>query len=125
MKHKIFFIVSLLFGIMFINSGLNKFFNYMPMPENLPESIMNIMGAFMQIKWLMPLVGIIEIVAGALFISKKYRALGAVMILPVMIGIIVHHAYYDPAGLLIPLILLAIVIWALVENKDKISPLFK
>jgi uncharacterized membrane protein YphA (DoxX/SURF4 family) len=59
MKNKILFIVSLLFGLMFINAGLNKFLNYMPVPTDLPESMMKVMGAFMQITWLMPLVGVI------------------------------------------------------------------
>ena len=73
---------------MFINAGLNKFFNYMPMPKNMPENMMKIMGAFMQIGWLMPLIGIVEIVGGILFIPSKYRALGAIIIFPVMIGIL-------------------------------------
>lgn len=46
MKKKILFGVSLLFGLMFINAGLNKFFNYMPMPEDLPESMIKVMTAF-------------------------------------------------------------------------------
>lgn len=32
MKQKIITVVSVLFGLMFINAGLNKFFNYMPVP---------------------------------------------------------------------------------------------
>lgn len=39
MKQKILFGVCLLFGLMLINSGFNKFFNYMPMPEDMPESM--------------------------------------------------------------------------------------
>ena len=50
MKNKILFVVSLLFGMMFINAGLNKFFNYMPMPKDMPESMNRVMAAFMQIK---------------------------------------------------------------------------
>lgn len=87
MKNKILFIVSLLFSLMFINAGLNKFFNYMPMPEDLPEEMMKVMAAFMEIGWLMPFIAVAEIVGGVLFIFKKTRALGAIIIFPVMIGI--------------------------------------
>src|ERR1700712_3796153 len=83
MKKKILFVVSLLFGLMFINSGLNKFFNYMPMPKDMPEDVMKFFSAFMAIGWLMPLVAITEIIGGILFITNKYRALGALVIFPI------------------------------------------
>ena len=91
MKNKILFGVSLLFGLMFINAGLNKFFNYMPVPTDLPENMVNAMTAFVTIGWLIPLIGVAEITGGLLFITNKYRSLGAIIILPVMIGILLTH----------------------------------
>jgi len=85
MKNKILFVVSLLFGLMFINAGLNKFLNYMPVPDDLPESMMKVMTAFMEISWLMPLIAVAEIVGGLLFIIPKVRALGAIVIFPILI----------------------------------------
>lgn len=123
MKAKILFVVSLLFGLLFINSGLNKFFNYMPMPDDLPEGLVKVMEAFTTIGWLMPLVGIVEIIGGILIIPTKFRALGAVMILPVMIGIVLTHIYNAPSGLPLALVLLAINIWILIENRDKYKAL--
>ncbi|HET6992146.1 MAG TPA: DoxX family membrane protein, partial [Bacteroidia bacterium] len=108
MKKKILFVVSLLFGLMFINSGLNKFFNYMPMPKDMPESMMKLFGAFMTIGWLLPLVAVAEITGGILFITNKYRALGAIIILPVMIGVVLTHLIDAPSGLPMALVLLAI-----------------
>src|SRR5476651_1991809 len=98
MKNKILFVVSLLFGLMFINAGLNKFFNYMPMPKDIPENMMKLMSAFMQISWLMPLVGIAEILGGILIIPTKSRALGAIIIFPVMIGILLTNIINSPTG---------------------------
>ena len=124
MKKKILFVVSLLFGLMFINAGLNKFFNYMPPPEDLPESMMKVMGALMEITWLMPLVGIVEIIGGALFVSNKYRALGAIIILPVNVGILLTNIFNAPSGLPIAAVLFAINLWAMYENREKYMPLF-
>ena len=45
MKNKIFMGVRILFAIMIINSGLNKFFNFMPIPE-MAAAAGNLMGAF-------------------------------------------------------------------------------
>lgn len=123
MKNKILFVVSLLFGLMFINAGLNKFFNYMPVPKDMPENMMKLMGAFMQISWLMPLIGAAEVVGGVLFITNKYRALGAIIILPVMVGIILTHILYAPSGLPVALVLLAINIWVIIENRKKYLPM--
>jgi uncharacterized membrane protein YphA (DoxX/SURF4 family) len=123
MKSKILFVVSLLFGLMFINAGLNKFLNYMPTPSDLPESMLKVMSAFMQISWLMPLVGIVEIIGGILFIIPKYRALGAIVILPVLVGILLLNIYDAPSGLPIALVLFAINIWVIFENRVKYMPL--
>ena len=124
MKNKILTVLCILFGLMMINSGLNKFFNYMPMPE-LSEEMMQIMGGFLKIKWIFPLVAITEIVGGFLIVIPKTRALGALIILPVMVGIFVHHLVHDLSGIGIAVILFAINIWAIVANWRKYEPIIK
>jgi len=123
MRKKILFVVSLLFGLMLINSGLNKFFQYMPVPKDLPENLMKLMGAFMQIGWLFPLIAVAEIVGGILVITNKYRALGAIIIFPVMIGIVLTHIVNAPSGLPIALVLFAINLWIIIENWNKYLPM--
>lgn len=118
MKNKILTVLAILFGLMMVNSGLNKFFNYMPMPEVSPE-MMTVLTALMTTKWIMPLVAIAEIAGGVLIAIPKYRALGAIIIFPVMVGILAHHLAHDVAGVGIGLILFIINVWAIVENKDK------
>lgn len=125
MKKKILFVVSLLFGLMFINAGLNKFLNYMPMPKDMPESMMNLMTAFTSIGWLMPLVAVAEIVGGILFITNKFRALGAIIIFPVLIGIVLTHIVNEPSGLPIGIALLAIETWVIIENREKYLPMIR
>ena len=125
MKKKILFVVSLLFGLIFINSGLNKFFNYMPMPDDLPENMLKMMTAFMQIGWLMPLVAVAEIAGGILFITNKFRALGAIIIFPILIGILLTHITVAPSGLPMVIILLSIEIWVIIENREKYLPMVK
>lgn len=107
-----------------INSGFNKFFNYMPMPE-MSEEMMLIMSGFATIKWIFPLVAIVEILGGILIAIPKTRALGSIVIFPVMIGIFVHHMVHDLAGITIALILLAINIWSIIDNWDKYKPIIE
>ncbi len=125
MKKKILFVVCLLFGLMFINSGLNKFFHYMPMPKEMPENLMKAMTAFIQIGWIMPLVAVAEIIGGLLFITNKFRALGAIIIFPVLIGILLTHILTAPSGLPLALVLLAIELWVIFENREKYLPMIK
>jgi len=110
---------------MFINAGLNKFFNYMPVPNDLPEKLVETMTAIMEIGWLLPLVAITEIVGGIFFIIPRFRALGAIVIFPIMIGIILTNIITAPDGLPIPLLLLVINIWVIYENKEKYLPMIK
>jgi len=125
MKKKILFVVSLLFGLMFINSGLNKFFNYMPMPKDMPENMMKLMAAIKEIGWLFPLVAVAEIVGGILFVINKFRALGAIIIFPVLIGILLTHILFAPSGLPLALVLLGIELWVIIENREKYLPMIK
>ncbi len=125
MKHKILLGVSILFGLMFINAGLNKFLNYIPVPKDMPENMVKLMTAFTEIGWLIPLVAVVEIIGGILFITNKFRALGAIIILPVMIGILLIHIMNEPSGLPIASILFAINIWVIVENRGKYLPMIK
>ena len=125
MKKKILFVVSLLFGLMFINSGLNKFFNYIPVPKDLPEGLIKLMGAFMEIKWWLPLIAVAEIIGGILVIIPKYRALGAIIIFPVMIGILLTHIINAPSGFILAIVLFAINLWIIIENREKYLPMIK
>lgn len=125
MKSKILFVVSLLFGLVFINAGLNKFFNYMPVPEDLPEGTMRMFTAIMEIGWLMPLIGAAEVVGGILFIIPRFRALGAVIICPVMAGILLAHFTVAPEGLFMALLLFVILVWVMIENRRKYLPMVR
>jgi uncharacterized membrane protein YphA (DoxX/SURF4 family) len=124
-KTKVLFVLALLFGLMFINAGLDKFFHYMPMPKDMSEKMLKAFAAFTEIGWLMPLVGVVELVGGLLIISPKTRALGALIILPVMVGIVLTNIVQDKSALPIALILTAILGWVIFENREKYLPLVK
>lgn len=117
-------ILFVLFGLLFINAGLDKFLHYMPIPPLEPE-VVKVGEAFVSIKWLLPLVGAVELIAGLLFLFSKTRLLGAMMIFPVMIGILLHNAVYMPSGLLIAGVFFGINLWVLYDHKQTIRSLIK
>ncbi|MVT06714.1 MauE/DoxX family redox-associated membrane protein [Chitinophaga tropicalis] len=125
MKAKILFVLCLLAGLMFVNAGLDKFFHYMPMPKDMPEKMVKAGMAFMEIGWLMPLVGAIEILGGLLLIFPRTRALGAIVILPVLAGILLANIFLAPSGLPIALALVAIILWVIIDNWEKYLPMVR
>ncbi len=125
MKTKILFFLCLLTGLLFINSGLDKFFHYMPVPKDVPEKAVKIMQAFNMIGWLLPLVGAAEVTGGLLLIFPRTRALGALILIPVLCGILLANISMAPSGLPIVFILIAVIIWVVVENKEKFLPILK
>lgn len=119
MKGKILMVLCAAFGLGMIVFGANKLVPFMPMPE-LTGQQKTIFGAFGTIKWLMPLVGIAEIIGGLLMAIPKTRALGAIVILPVMVGILLHNlTFFDQSGIVIAGIFALINLWALVDSKKK------
>ncbi|MBK8736312.1 MAG: DoxX family membrane protein [Saprospiraceae bacterium] len=125
MKDKILTGLYIVFGLLFINSGINKFLNYMPMPENISTEPVNLMTSFKDIKWLMPLVAVAEIIGGALLIFKKYRALGAIILFPITIGVLLVHIVQDSSGLIMGLIVFGLNLWIIYENRAKYMPMIQ
>jgi putative oxidoreductase len=119
MKNKIVNVLCILMGLLFINGGLNKIFKYIPTPDDLPEGLQRINEAFETIGWLMPLVAVVELAGGILFAIPKTRALGAIVLFPVMTGILLVHIFNAPEGLPMAIILMAINLWIIFENRDR------
>lgn len=118
------YVICILFGAMFINAGLNKFIMYMPAPE-LKGELLKVSEAMASIKWLLPLVGLIEVLGGLLFIIPRTRALGAIMILPVMVGVVLQNAIYSPATLSIAGVLFLINLYILFDERRKYKPMIE
>ena len=125
MKNKILFVLCLLTGLMFMNAGLDKFFHYMPIPKDMPEKMVKAGMAFMEIGWLMQLVGAAEVLGGLLLMIPRTRALGAIVILPVLIGILLANISMAPSGLPIVLVLIAIIAWVMIDNREKYLPMIR
>jgi putative oxidoreductase len=123
MKNKIQLVLTVITGLLFVNGGLNKFFNYMPVPDNLPVALVNDFHALMEIVWLMPLIGAAEVAGGLLIIFPRTRALGLLILFPVLVGILLTHMFVDASGLPMALIIAGIIGWNILSNRAKFLPL--
>ena len=79
----------------------------------------------MQIGQMMPIITIVEITGGVLFITNKVRGLGAIIVFPIVIGILLTHILNALSGLQIAIVLLAINLLVIRENREKYLPIVK
>ena len=121
MNSKVFMVVRILLGLFVLVFGLNKFFNFLPMPE-LSADAGAYFGALSNSKTLM-LVALVEIVAGLALIFNKYGALLALILMSVSINAVLFHAVLDPGGIAGALVLLILNIAVLFGYKDKYKTL--
>ncbi len=123
MKNKILTGLAILVGLMLVNSGFNKFFNYMPM--EMAENATAIINSFIASKWLWPLVAVVEIIGGILFAIPKTRALGAIMLFPITTCILLFNLTWTPSTAPVAVVILAINIWAIIEARKQYATLIK
>ncbi len=94
------------------------------MPDEMPERAFKMFEAMMEITWLIPLLGVFEIIGGILVIIPRWRALGALILVPIVVGIVLQHLTLM-MGLPMTIIIAAVQLWILLDNRGKYLPLFK
>lgn len=97
----------------------------MPMPDNIPMEMVDLLTNMLKFGWLLPLIAWVEIIGGILVCIPKTRLVGALALFPIQVGILLTHLNQAPSGLALSLILLAINLWIFIENKDKLLQLLK
>tara|TARA_B110000967_G_scaffold206843_1_gene254591 strand:- start:735 stop:1118 length:384 start_codon:yes stop_codon:yes gene_type:complete len=122
MKEKVITVIRFLLGLMMANSGLNKFLHYMEMPP-MAQPAMDLLTAFGTSEYMFPLIGLVELVAGVLLLTKRFTALGAVLMMPITVNIFFLHAFLDPAQVGMSIVLLVINITLLVSEKKRLYPM--
>ncbi len=88
---------QILFGLMIIMSGINKFFTFIPIPyEGLAGEVM---AGLVKANYLMPLVAILEIGIGTMFILNKLVPIAALLFVPLSTNFVGFHLALDIAGI--------------------------
>ena len=98
-----------LLGLIFFVFGLNGFLEFLPMPP-LPEPAGNFMGALAATGYFFPVLKLVEVVAGALLLARRFVPLALVLLAPVVVQIFLFHAILTPGveNLVLPLVIVAL-----------------
>ena len=139
--NKVIAILSIILAIFMIDGGVDKFsrgkvdteitvskINKYSLEENegIIQKILFISG-MKQTGYLGELIGFSEIVFGLMILIKRTRTLGAILLLPITLNILLFHAFLEPDEILslfhVALLFLINSI-IIISNRNKVKPLF-
>ena len=123
MKTKINIIMSLVLGVGLVAFGLDKFLEFIPHNHVMDEDLIAAFTGLIANKFILPTVGIVEIISGLLLFTKKFKTLGLLLMLPVTYGIIAFHLAVDLEGILPGLIVAIIHLYLLSTKRRTLSNL--
>jgi uncharacterized membrane protein YphA (DoxX/SURF4 family) len=99
MKAKIPLIARVLLGLVFLFGGIVGLLNLVPPPPDLPERLQTFNSGLMASGYFFPLLKGTETICGLLLITGFFVPLALVVLAPIVINIILVHAFLAPDGL--------------------------
>ncbi|HEY4380814.1 MAG TPA: hypothetical protein VGN01_10750 [Acidobacteriaceae bacterium] len=99
-----------LLGFVFLVFGLNGFLQFLHMPPPTGTAA-EFMGALFVSHYLV-VVFLLQLIPAILLLANRYVPLALVLLGPVIVNILLFHAFMAPSGL--PLALIVAVLWSLV-----------
>ncbi|MBM1106087.1 DoxX family membrane protein [Aurantibacter crassamenti] len=123
MNTKLFMVLRIIFGVLLVIFGSEKFFHFMPQPEvAFSDAVLNYMGALMNTNTIY-LVGLVELVAGLTLIFNKFAALLMIILMSVSINAVLFHATISPGDIYGAIVLLLLNIVMLFGYKNQYKEL--
>jgi putative oxidoreductase len=104
----VFLIARLLLGLLFFVFGLNGFLQFIPMGPMPAGLAGQFAGALVQSHY-MAVVSALQLIAGAFLLVNRYVPLALTVLAPVIVNIVLFHAFMAPTGL--PLAIAASTLW--------------
>ena len=124
MNKQIVFSISLVFGIILVVLGTMAFMN-LPLPGFYLPKALAFLQALGDTGYMNYIMGIIQILVGLMFITRRYVALGAVILMPISFNIVIFHLFLDLKTIIPGLIIFALNVFILYTEHDKYKSLLR
>jgi hypothetical protein len=111
-------------GAAFLLFGLNGFFHFLPTPP-MPDAAAQFGGALFATGYMFPLIKGTEVLTALLLLSNRYVPLALALIAPVVVNIVAFHAFLAPAGMALPILLLATELFLAWSYRSAFAPMLK
>ncbi len=102
-------IARYLLGFIFLVFGLNGFLHFIPMPP--PAGVAGQFLGALFVSHFLVVVFLLQLIPAILLLINRYVPLALVLLGPVIVNIVLFHAFMAPSGL--PLALVVTVLWLL------------
>ncbi|MBP6557794.1 MAG: DoxX protein [Flavobacterium sp.] len=116
-------IARIALGLALVVFGANKLFNFIPMeaPTGSAGDFMNSLGAT---GYIFPVLGVLEIIIGAMLLLKKWVAFALILLAPISINILLFHLFLGISGLPIAIVILLFNGILIYKHWQQYKPLF-
>jgi hypothetical protein len=122
-RSKVPVVARTLLGLAFLVFGATYFLHFLPEPSPPPEAGA-FLGALVSGK-ILTIVKAFEVIAGVLLISNRFVPLALTLLAPIEIAILTFHAVFEPAGLPLPAILIALTIYLAWAYRAAFAPMLR
>jgi uncharacterized membrane protein YphA (DoxX/SURF4 family) len=114
-----------LLGLPLVVFGLNLFLNFIPQPEvQLPEKAATFVGALVTSGYMMPMIGLTQLVVGVLLLVNRCVPLALLLFAPFIVNSVAFHVFLEPSGLPMACVFLAVHLYLAWVYRAAWSPLF-
>src|SRR5580704_14747455 len=103
-------IARYLLGLIFFVFGLNGFLHFIPSPP--PPGIAGQFIGALFVSHILVVIFLLELIPAILLLVNRYVPLALVLLGPVIVNIVLFHAFMAPTGL--PMALFAVALWLVV-----------
>ena len=111
-------IVRILMGLMFAFASLTFFFKLVETPE-LTGKVKIFNDGIAASIYLMPTVKVFELLSSIAFLTGRFVPLATVVIFPIILNILLFHAFLAPSGLAIAILLFVGDLFLAYYHRDK------
>jgi len=117
-------IIRSLMGLLFLFASITFLFKLIT-PPPLTGAMKTFNDGLMASVYLMPTVKVIELVCGLAFLSGRFVPLATVLIAPIIVNILLVHAFLGPEGLPVAIFLVLANGFLAYHHRESYRPLFK
>lgn len=123
-------IARILLGFVFAGAGIAAFVMGLnnPPPPGTPESLVTFTTGLRATVYFMPFLKAVEVICGLMLMSGFFVPLALVILAPIVINILLVHAFLAPSGLPLAIILALLegyLAFGASPYKERICPLFQ
>jgi uncharacterized membrane protein YphA (DoxX/SURF4 family) len=117
-------VARLLLGLIFTVFGLNGFLHFIPNIQ-MPAPAVAFFVGLAKTGYMLPLLFAIQVVGGVLLLIGRFVPLALALLAPVVVNIVLFHAFLAPGGLPLAIIVVLLELYLAWKHRDAFAPMLR